>query len=140
VGGVERQPIRSRSTSSRRARLWEQDVETVAMGEADTPSAEAARRLEVLLDLIGCLSTPPTGYLLDPAYRGLLNGEERALSAALSTMAASVPEDATSGAAQEVVALLRRLGHGSSAAAGDDPPSDGATDSADDRVQEQRPG
>ena len=44
-----------------RARLWERDVGTVAMGSAGTPPAEAARRLEVLLDLIGCLSTPPTG-------------------------------------------------------------------------------
>jgi hypothetical protein len=123
-----------------RARLWERDVETVAMGDAGTAPAEAARRLEVLLDLIGCLSTPPTGYLLDPAYRGLLDDEERALSAALATMAASVPDKASSGAAQEVLALLRRLGHGSSAADGDDPPSDGATDGVDDRVQEQRPG
>jgi hypothetical protein len=122
-----------------RARLWERDVETVAMGSPDTPSAEAARRLEVLLDLIGCLSTPPTGYLLDPAYRGMLNEEERTLSAALSAMAASVPEDASSAAAREVVALLRRLGHGSTAGSGDGPP-DGTTDDGDERVQEQRPG
>ena len=123
-----------------RARLWERDVETVAMGSAGTSSAEAARRLEVLLDLIGCLATPPTGYLLDPAYRGLLNEEERSLSAALSTMAESVPAEASSAAAREVVALLRRLGHGSSAGSGDGPPSDGSTDSGDGRVQEQRPG
>jgi hypothetical protein len=122
-----------------RARLWERDVETVAMGSPETPSAEAARRLEVLLDLIGCLSTPPTGYLLDPAYRGMLNEEERTLSAALSAMAASVPEDASSAAAREVVALLRRLGHGSTAGSGDGPP-DGTTDDGDERVQEQRPG
>jgi len=48
-----------------RARLWEQDVETVAMAgadePADVPAAEAARRLEVLLDLLGCLSSRPTG-------------------------------------------------------------------------------
>ena len=123
-----------------RARLWERDVETVAMGSPDTSPAEAARRLEVLLDLIGCLSTPPTGYLLDPAYRGMLNEEERALSAALATMSASVPADASSAAAREVVALLRRLGHGSSAGSGDGPPPDGSTDTGDDRVQEQRPG
>jgi hypothetical protein len=123
-----------------RTRLWEQDVETVAMGPADTAPAEAARRLEVLLDLIGCLSTPPTGYLLDPAYRGLLNEEERALSAALATMAEALPEDASSTAAQEVLALLRRLGHGSSAGSGGHPSVDGSTDAADDRVQEQRPG
>jgi hypothetical protein len=123
-----------------RARLWERDVETVAMGSPDTPPAEAARRLEVLLDLIGCLSTPPTGYLLDPAYRGMLNEEERALSAALATMSASVPEDASSAAAREVVALLRRLGHGSSAGSGDGTSPDGSTDTGDERLQEQRPG
>ena len=123
-----------------RARLWERDVETVAMADAATSAAEAARRLEVLLDLIGCLSTPPTGYLLDPAYRGLLNEEERTLAAALATMAGAVPGEASSAAAQEVVALLRRLGHGSSAATGDDPPRGGTTESGDERVQEQRPG
>jgi hypothetical protein len=74
----------------------------------------AARRLEIFLDLIGCLSTPPTGYLLDPAYRGLLNEEERRLSEALAAMADDVPEGPDSPtAAQEVAALLRRLGHGS---------------------------
>jgi hypothetical protein len=123
-----------------RARLWEQDVETVAMGDAATPSAEAARRLEVLLDLISCLSTPPTGYLLDPAYRGLLDDEERRLSDALETLAESVPEDFGSSAAREVAVLLRRLGHGSSAAEGKEPPADAATEPEDDRVQEQRPG
>jgi hypothetical protein len=122
-----------------RARLWERDVETVAMGSRDTAPAEAARRLEVLLDLIGCLSTPPTGYLLDPAYRGLLNEEERRLAAVLKETAASAPEDSTSSAAREVAALLRRLGHDSSAG-GEGPPVDGATRSRDDRVQEQRPG
>jgi hypothetical protein len=123
-----------------RARLWERDVETVAMGGADISPAEAARRLEVLLDLIGCLSTPPTGYLLDPAYRGLLDEEECVLADALRQAAGAVPVDAPSTAAQEVAALLRRLGHGGSVANGDDRPSDGATTGRDDRVQEQRPG
>jgi hypothetical protein len=122
-----------------RARLWERDVETVAMGDAGMPPAEAARRLEVLLDLVGCLATPPTGYLLDPAYRGLLNDEERALSAALRRMADAVPQ-VSSAAGQEVAALLRRLGHRSSAAAGEGPRGDGTTDHTDERVQEQRPG
>jgi hypothetical protein len=98
-----------------RARLWERDVETVAMSGRDTSPAEAARRLEVLLDRIGCLSTPPTGYLLDPAYRGMLDEHERALAAALRQVAEALPEDAGSSAAQEVAALLRRLGYGGSA-------------------------
>ena len=121
-----------------RARLWEQDVETVAMGPAGTPAAEAARRLEVLLDLIGCLATPPTGYLLDPAYRGMLDDEERALSAALRGVSEVLPEESSSTAGEEVAALLRRLGHGSSA--GKSPPAGGGTEYVDDRVQEQRPG
>jgi hypothetical protein len=122
-----------------RARLWERDVDTVAVGGRDTSPAEAARRLEVLLDMVGCLSTPPTGYLLDPAYRGLLNEEERELAAALQGATRVLREESPSTAAQEVAALLRRLGHDSSAAGGG-PPPDGATVGRDDRVQEQRPG
>jgi SIR2-like domain len=94
-----------------RARLWEQDVDTVAMAGRDVPPAEAARRLEVLLDLVGCLSAEPTGYLLDPAYRGLLDEEETALSAALGRVADTLAEGAgQSWAGHEVATLLRRLG------------------------------
>jgi hypothetical protein len=100
-----------------RARLWERDVETVAMAGADeladVPAAEAARRLEVLLDLIGCLSSRPTGYLLDPAYRGLLDEEETALSEALTDVAGALSGGAgQSWAGHEVLRLLRELGHG----------------------------
>ncbi|GAB3360520.1 SIR2 family protein [Modestobacter lapidis] len=95
-----------------RARLWERDVATVAMAPADASAAEAARRLEVLLDLLGCLSSRPAGYLLDPAYRGLLDEEETVLSAALSRVAEEI--DVGSGqswAGQEVQELLARLGY-----------------------------
>jgi hypothetical protein len=122
-----------------RARLWERDVQTVAMAPADTPPAEAARLLEVLLDLIGCLSTPPTGYLLDPAYRGMLDDEERALAEALEQVERAVPEGASASATGEVAALLRRLG--SQRCAGPDgTPSDEAGAWRDDRLQRQRPG
>jgi SIR2-like protein len=95
-----------------RARLWERDVETVAMGAADVGPAEAARRLEVLLDLLGCLSSRPTGYLLDPAYRGLLDEDETALSDVLAPVADQLARgSAQSWAGQEVADLLRRLGH-----------------------------
>jgi hypothetical protein len=123
-----------------RSRLWEQDVTTVAMAPAEVSPAEAARRLEVLLDLIGCLSTPPTGYLLDPSYRGLLDEEERALAEALGTVAAVLPgEGERTSAAEEVADLLRRLGQGGSGSA-EGPPDDEATEPRDDRTQEQRPG
>ena len=100
-----------------RARLWERDVATVAIAGADeladVPPAEAARRLEVLLDLLGCLSSRPTGYLLDPAYRGLLDAEETALSDALADVAAALAGGSgQSWAGQEVLRLLRELGHG----------------------------
>jgi len=96
-----------------RARLWEQDVETVAVAGLDVPPVEAARRLEVLLYLLGCLSSRPTGYLLDPAYRGLLDQEETALSDALAEVAAALGGGrADSWAAREVLRLLQELGHG----------------------------
>jgi hypothetical protein len=121
-----------------RARLWEQDVQTVAIAPAGTPPAEAARLLEVLLDCIGCLSTPPTGYLLDPAYRGMLSDEERALAEALQQVERTVPERASSSAVGEVTALLRRLG--SQVCTPGEPPSDEASAPRDDRLQQQRPG
>ncbi|WP_222195406.1 SIR2 family NAD-dependent protein deacylase [Modestobacter italicus] len=100
-----------------RARLWERDVATVAMAAADeagrVSDAEAARRLEVLLDLLGCLSSQPTGYLLDPAYRGLLDEEETALADALGHVGAALATGSgRSWAGHEVLRLLRRLGHG----------------------------
>ncbi len=151
VNGPGREPRHRSGTvlalqeDAARSRLWEQDVETVAMSRADTPAGEAARRLEVLLDLLSCLSTPPTGYLLDPAYRGMLDDEERALAEALQAVAARVPEGpATTSAAGEVAALLRRLGYGRSAGRRDDGPGEGPPDAAteprDDRLQQQRPG
>jgi hypothetical protein len=100
-----------------RARLWERDVETVAMTgtaeAADVSPAEAARRLEVLLDLLGCLASRPTGYLLDPAYRGLLDEEEAALADALTDASAALAGGTgQSWAGQEVLRLLRELGQG----------------------------
>ncbi len=123
------------------ARLWELYVETVAMSPAGTPPAHAARRLEVLLDLIGCLSTPPTGYLMDPAYRGLLNEEELRLSDGLARLAEAVPAgDRSTAAGEEVAGLLRRMGYGSSTRSGKEPPPDEPTEPNDERLQEQRPG
>jgi hypothetical protein len=94
-----------------RARLWDPDVETVAMASAGTPPAEAARRLEVFLDLLACLAFPRTGYLLDPAYRGLLQPEEVAVADALRRLDAQVAGEARrTWAWAQVSAVLRRLG------------------------------
>ncbi|MGY1748784.1 SIR2 family protein [Modestobacter sp. SYSU DS0511] len=94
-----------------RARLWERDVDTVAMADPDTPTPEAARRLEVLLDLLGCLSSRPTGYLLDPAYRGLLDAEEEELAGALGGVTEALANGTRrSWAGHEVRRLLVDLG------------------------------
>ena len=94
-----------------RARLWEQDVDTVAVGHAGTSERDAARRLEVLLDLVGCLASAPTGYLLDPAYRGMLDEQEAALAGALTDLGERLRErPRTSEAVAQVEELLRRLG------------------------------
>jgi hypothetical protein len=58
--------------------------------------------LEVLLDCIGCLSTPPTGYLLDPAYRGMLSRRSGTLAAALQQVERAGAEEASSSAVGEV--------------------------------------
>jgi hypothetical protein len=100
-----------------RARLWEQDVDTVAMAAAGTPTPQAARRLEIFLDLLGCLACPPTGYLLDPAYRGLLGDDEAALADALRGLEDQVQDGARkTWAWAQIEAVLRRLG----ATGGDD--------------------
>jgi hypothetical protein len=94
-----------------RARLWERDVDTVAMGGPDACPREAARTLEVLLDLLGCLANAPTGYLLDPAYRGMLNPDEAALAAALRDLDGGVQGPARdTWAWQQFSAVLHRLG------------------------------
>jgi hypothetical protein len=94
-----------------RARLWEQDVDTVAVGDAGASEQEAARRLEVLLDLVACLASEPAGYLLDPAYRGMLDEEEAALAEALTDLERRLRErPRTSAAWAQADALLRRLG------------------------------
>lgn len=104
-----------------RGRIWrvepsawigpERDTSSSWGGPDAAPAAEAGRRLEVLLDLIGCLSTPPSGYLMDPAYRGLLNEDELRLSGELARLAEAVPcGDSSTAASEEVAGLLRRLG------------------------------
>lgn len=94
-----------------RARLWERDVDTVSVGEGGQSPTEAARRLEVLLDLVGCLACPPTGFLLDPAYRGMLDEDQAVLARVLAELDRQVharPRPAQAWA--QVDALLDRLG------------------------------
>lgn len=100
-----------------RAELWSQALEDLAMAPADTDTAAAARRLEVFLDRLGAGAAEPVGYLLDPAYAGMLTEEERELADRLRTVAAvgensdedrAQPIDTPAG--RQVARLLESLG------------------------------
>lgn len=84
---------------------------TPSRSRPPTRTATAARRLEVTLDLLGCLACPPTGYLLDPAYAGMLGPDEKALAEALHALDEQVSDGARETWAWQLVAsVLRRLG------------------------------
>lgn len=91
-----------------KAELWAGVFEQVAVSPAGTSTDAAARGLELLLDTVGLHATPPVGYLLDPAYRGMLGPGERRLAERL----ADLPDDAVAGtpAWPAVAGLLRTLG------------------------------
>ena len=57
------------------------------MAPADADTATAARRLEVFLDRLGAGAAAPVGYLLDPAYRGMLTDAEQELADRLRDVA-----------------------------------------------------
>ena len=94
-----------------RAELWGADLDYVAMAPPGTATADAARLLEVFLDQLGALATPATGFLLDPAYAGMLSAEEQALADALHRLGDELPPRVRDAAAwAEVDRLLARLG------------------------------
>ena len=101
------------------ADLWSEDLEVVAV--ADEPDGEpspaevacAARRLQILLDLIAFEAADLDAFLLDPTYAGLLSAPEARLARSLQALADD-PE--VTGAADDLPAgarvrrLLRELG------------------------------
>ncbi|HLZ36767.1 MAG TPA: SIR2 family protein [Mycobacteriales bacterium] len=94
-----------------RAQLWAEDLDYVPMAPRGTRTASAARRLEIFLDLLAMLAAPPTGYLLDAAYDGMLSAGERDLARALRRLPGDAHGDARESPAWcEVEQLLRRLG------------------------------
>jgi hypothetical protein len=99
--------------------LWSGDVEVVAV--ADEPKSEpsaadvaqAARRLQILLDLIAFEAADLDSFLLDPTYAGLLSPAERKLAKRLrvlseSPVVATPDDDLPAGA--RVRQFLRDLG------------------------------
>jgi hypothetical protein len=86
--------------------LWRDDLDLVAMG-GTVP--EAARRLELFLDLVLLLATTSDAHLFDPAYVDLLTDDERELRDALQRALGGI----TSGASPawgRVTSLLSDLG------------------------------
>jgi hypothetical protein len=100
-----------------RAELWSQALEDLAMAPTDADTATAARRLEVFLDRLGAGAAEPVGYLLDPAYSGMLTQEECELAERLRTVATvgnasdeSSARPIETPAGRQVARLLESLG------------------------------
>jgi hypothetical protein len=94
-----------------RAELWSQALDDLAMAPAESDIATAARRLEVFLDRLGAGAAEPVGYLLDPAYEGMLTDAERELAARLREVAGSMGEGPSeTPAGHQVSELLQTLG------------------------------
>jgi hypothetical protein len=96
------------------AELWQDEVRTLPMidrAEDAEGRSQAARRLEVFLDLVAVLSTSSTAHLLDPTFDGVLTPEERAIRDALHALVQTVPESARGSAAwTRIRTFLRDLG------------------------------
>ena len=91
--------------------LWKGDLNCVSLSSGTRNTDDAARRLEVFLDLLLAESTSNTAHLLDDSYVTILTESEREIRDALRTLMASVSAPAqTSAAWQPVAALLGTLG------------------------------
>lgn len=93
--------------------LWQGDLEVVSLaGEEGSPLPEAARRLQVFLDLVLALATDAEAHLLDDDFEGVLGEEERRLGRLLRALQGDLrgAELGPDGPAAPVYALLRRLG------------------------------
>lgn len=95
--------------------LWENEIDIVAMVKPGVDEAskdeEAARQLEIFLDLVGFLSTTSAAFLLDRAYHSL-SEDERELRDLLSDLADYVGTQKTepNSVARKVSNFLEGLG------------------------------
>ncbi len=90
--------------------LWAGSLDIVEVGGSDDPAANA-HQLQILLDLVNHLASDRTRFLLDPRFRGLLDGDEERLGSEIADLAEHVedlPEDSIVRTAVE--RLLRELG------------------------------
>jgi hypothetical protein len=83
------------------------------LDRADTAGrcAEAARRLEIFLDVVAMFATSSAAHLLDPTFDGVLTADERAVRDALRDLGKRVtPAARRSVAWSRVEAFLQGLG------------------------------
>lgn len=81
--------------------LWEDELNVITMAPEKTPVPEAARELELFLDLVGYLSTTSAPFFLDPTYDSLSDDEPPDLRTSLGELI-----EITTGASQDSVAHI----------------------------------
>lgn len=92
--------------------IWAEDLDVVPMisGTRNLPPREdAARELEIFLDLVGYLSTTSAAFFLDKTYKSLSDGEGD-LREALIQLAAMVHKSPKNKVGYVVEQFLRTLG------------------------------
>ena len=107
--------VLSLSKAPARELLWKGDLRFVALTDHVQDSdgakrADAARRLEILLDQIALESCDEAPYLLDDTYTDLLSDADRTLADAVRAMAAAGVHSSESPGAQLVTRMLNELG------------------------------
>lgn len=92
--------------------LWRGDLHCVSMTRRPSSVGEAARQLEVFLDILLSETASNAAHLLDEDYLAVLTGEERILRDRLRRFETSVPESVRRSLAwQPIGELLERLGY-----------------------------
>lgn len=81
--------------------LWQDDLNVITFAPETTPAPDAARELELFLDLVGYLSTTSASFFLDPTYDSLSDDEPPELRTSLLRLI-----EITQGARQDSVAHL----------------------------------
>lgn len=94
-----------------RQQLWTDELDFVVLGTPESVPLEAARRHDRFLDLLGSEATTNAAHLLNDAYDGVLDENEREVRTALLDLVAGVPRQARASPAwQPVNRLLTQLG------------------------------
>ncbi|RUP00951.1 MAG: SIR2 family protein [Mycobacterium sp.] len=94
-------------------RLWQQDLDTIPVAcsgeDHEGDLAIAARQLELFLDLVGYLATPPAAFFLDESYADLTKSESE-LVEPLNTLVELTADSAPNTVGDQVKTFLTSLG------------------------------